>query len=374
MQEFNLIKLKYSKGLSLIELMIALVLSLIVLLSAAKGLSAISTTSMEQTAQNSAQEVATLTFNHLDSSIKSIASTPCESIASLSSINWGNGSIAPFGTATTANWISMGLVPTAQPSPDPTGNGDLIPPSDTFTYYLTDERASITANTTLAGNTPITLTNVLPNTANNVGATATFMMSDCDSADVFNATISFNGFGQLVLTPVAPTTLSQVYNTIDSSIAMVNQIQLSIQFDPTINDWVLQERIGTGLGSPITAPPTTILSNLSLVTGVEAMSLLWGLDNTGNDNIVDVFQNSNQLNSNPANIANIESVNIYLLVKPQGKNNRNLSRSNTISVLFPNGGTASQFTATNPVNLTTWPFTDRDLRRTFSKTIKLRNF
>lgn len=369
MQEYKLINQKNSKGLSLIELMVALALTLIVLLSAAKALSAISSTSMEQSAQNSAQEVADLTFDHISSTIKSIASTPCERIASSSSINWRSG-ITPF-----ANWLTVNNVGAAVANPDPNGfPTDLIPPSDNLTFYLTGERSAIQSDTGMTG-ANIVLTSLLPDVTTLAdGSIATFMITDCDSMDIFNAQV-FTGVGGITLQPTA--NLLVDYSATNSAIAMLKQYNLSVQYNtPDMpNEWSLVKTVGTGLGAT-GSPPLTLINNESgsLVAGVESMSVLWGVNTDGSDpKNADVFQNSNQLSSNLANIREVVSVDIHLLVKPQGDNNRNLSRSNNISVLFPDGSTTSQFDMVTPVNLRSWNFTDRDLRRTFSKTITLRN-
>jgi type IV pilus assembly protein PilW len=353
---------KQQKGLTLIELMIALVLGLILVAGVIQIFVANKQTYRITDAHSRLQDNARFALEILSRDIRSAGYGGCRAIEKMNVNQIAN---APVPTEMSANTIITGSEAASATTWSPALSGSLgtvLGGTDVITLQRgTGCGATLTGNIGSSnGNVQI----VAPNSCN-ISAGDILMIADCEDAHIFRATSVSNPSGGTSQTIPHSSTVNQAnhfcksYATLpdpgacatgeaklynyDAEVfkfsALTYYIRLGTNGDPAL--WVYDQTSATGANNPS-----------ELIEGIENLQVLYGADDN-DDNIVDRYVTAKVIN-NATDWDKVISAQINVLAQTL---DTNLTISNQ-TVNF-NGGTITG--------------TEGRLRRVFSSTIAIRN-
>lgn len=348
-----------TKGLSLVELMVALLISTVLLGGA------ISLMINSKRTYRTSDDLARLQENlRIASELMTYdfrmagffgCSDPDDPTASNNQLNITTGDLYDTGNAiegiessVAANWF-------------PSNNSTLVSSINAATDAITI-RAAATSGSSYAlsadmstSSDTITITN--PG-GDIIAAGSLMVIHDCSSSDIFQVT-TFNNTTDTIAHVVDPNfapgnasaALSKIYTT-SASVTPLNNIRYYIDNLPGPNGGPALFRqvfqpVPDGLGS------TGVISNQALVEGIQNLQLLYGLD-TGNDNIPDSYVEADNVGA--TNWDNVIAVRFGLL----GRTIDEYDADADTSTYDVNG---TDITATG----------DRRIRRVLTNTVFLRN-
>ena len=360
------------KGVTLIELMVAMVISMFVLLAVTTVYVTTKRTYRFQETIVELQENARYAMSTLASDIREAGYAGCnptvrsllKPVAGGTPYNpqagvggWeytttvtGPGDLAAFPSSTTiggdAEWTGVGAVPL-----DPLLTGNVVRGTDVIAITSATQREDLIPN---AG--PATSASIVVNKAHGIAAGTILIVGDCDKGDMFQN--NTGGGGAVSLTRpaagnpgnITPATWVQAIHK-DMRIQVIQSkfyfIGVNPEGEPALfrNDFLL----GTG-GATLE----------EIAPGIENMQILYGEDLTDDENFLpDRYVTANNI-INPDNIV---TVRISLLVRTPG----NLGRDPIAPIPQAMLGTTA--------NATTIQYTAQDqrARRVFTSTIFLRN-
>lgn len=338
-------------GLTLIELMIALLLGILLLLSITTMFITNSRVYREQESMSRLQENARFALETMIWDIRMAGYTGCADDISevVNHVNGGdtatsifNFSNAAEGSESKSNWYPSGS--TDQIIND--GIADIIPGTDAISVSYLDPLSISIAEPMPQVSAELKVTSV-----GNLVEGDIIAVSDCDSADIME------------VTAVQTSSLHLQHNAGGGSPAPGNAtqpLQKKYDSDAQIVSFVSRRYfIATGAyGGPSLFRTHNGTTPQELIEGVEQMQLLYGEDTDG-DKIADTYVDA----PNVGNWGNVISVRLSLLFRTVQQNFQIDPDSKTYTLL---GGTGSGGVDVGPVN-------DYNRRRIFTTTIQIRN-
>lgn len=330
------------RGLTLVEVMVAITISLILLAGVMQIFISSRQTYRVQDGLARIQENGRFAMQFLTNDIRMAGYTGCAS--KTSSIN----NIAKDTTTASFTGGIMGYeypsLPVALTATNTLASTDVV----TDTDALVIKRASPTG-VRLTGNMNVVNANIQVDPVTAAGMFAKddiLFISDCGNADIFAATTVSNGGGVITIAHAAGNTsnnLSKTYQT-DAEVMKMESSAYYIGKDTTNNNVPTLYRRRLTSGSTMVSEP--------LVEGVENMQILYGEDT---DSPADGSANRYlPAGTGGLNMGNVVSVRVSLLLR---------SAEDNIT-------TQPQPYAFNGATITP---TDRRLRRVFTTTIRIRN-
>jgi type IV pilus assembly protein PilW len=356
-------------GFSLVELMVALTLSLILMAGALSILYSTKITSAENERVSRVQEAGRTAFELIMQDVRAAGYLGCTRPTVDKSVNppvssftnglnsttllWNFGQAVYGFEATNATTWAPVLDAAIPASPAPSGGNDVLvlraarPGSPVFRTNATfavgdaipvDKDSSVT-NTTLGAPVPV-------------------VISDCRGAAVFVAT-SLTGAGAATGTILHDTGTTPANSS--TSLPRTFDVDALVQPVQTIV-YYIASCTAVGANCPAVTPPALwqiVGSNppQELIQGVEGMQLVYGVDTDG-----DLLANSYQKANAVADWGTVVSVNIAILARSIDETGTQVDKQ-TYKLL---GGTAGN-------GLDYGPFNDRRQRAIFTTTITLRN-
>jgi len=356
----------HSAGFTLVELMVALTLSLILMAGALSILYSTKLTSTENERVARVQEAGRTAFELIRQDARAAGYVGCAHpsvdnnfdppVSSLfdnlnsTSLLWNFAAPAAGFEATSATAWTPILDPVIPAVPVPAGGNDIL--------VLRSARPGAPVFRT---NAPSNMGNAIPVDRDpnvTLQVPTPVVVSDCYGATVFMAT-AFNGTGSTATishdTSGTPANISSSLNRGYPQNSMVQPVQtviyyiasctaVSLPACPAITPPGLWQIVGNG------APQ-------ELIQGIEGMQLVYGVD-TNLDLLADVYQKANAV----TDWSKVVSVNVAVLARSIDENGVGKDKQTYLLL----GGTAG-----NGANY--GPFNDRRLRAVFTTTITLRN-
>ena len=335
---------RHQAGMTLVEIMVALTISLVLLAGVMQIFLASKQTYRMQDGMSRLQENARFALHFLDQDIRMAGYHGCSSKASLPNniVDLdGDGtadSVSDFSTDGLTGYESSQL-PIALSATDSLTAAEVVPNTDIIVLIRgTNKNVQLTGNMT-ADNANIQLA---ASAAGLFSPSDILFISDCETADVFAANNVSNGGTITIAHSSSVNTgpkLSKAYGTDASIMAMEKSAYY----------------VGTNAsGVPALFRKRMVGANMvteELIEGVESMQLEYGEDLTS-DGLANRYTNATGV----TNFANVVSVRIGLLMRSAEEVVHDTD-TNTYDVL----------------DVTVDPTDDRRLRRNFTTTVKLRN-
>ncbi|MGY0398997.1 MAG: PilW family protein [Ostreibacterium sp.] len=341
---------KYQKGLSLIELMIAMVLGIIVILGVSQGLTTMMLSSRAQLNNNSLQQTSDVALSYIGFKLRNALSTPCEQFGRTNRLTVGG--MNNLANATTVENLIKGRGVAIQQNI--VGIGGQSMSTDDIELIESKDRLFITGDTGIT-NPVIQASGQFNdyNQANWLNQHPLYIITDCQTIDVFQAASVGLNSGATTITASANTKFKSTYRERNSAmVAFLEASKIRIDANGNLSDTPL---FATGAGGQ------------SLVSDVETMRILFGVDAAGDDGIADRYITASELASLSTNI-NVVSAEIYLLVHAQ---NGSTAVPASYTITLPD--TAKPIPANGTIPQQTFTFTDRVMRRVFSRSVSFRN-
>jgi type IV pilus assembly protein PilW len=337
-------RISRQSGVSLIEIMLALMLSLILLAGVGQIYISSKQTYRVQDGQSRLQENVRYALDLLTENIRETGFQGCRRLGSTNIAVIGLAPANDFSTATAITGYD------AEGTGWESGWNPVLPVTLTNVVIGTDV-ITVQYGATCGGMPidPATSTNTslsIPSTNScNVGAADMLLVADCDNVDVFRAsavatnagltTVTINGIGN------SQNNLSKAYTLASAELMRFNSytyyIRLDVNGQPAL--WRMDNTVAAGGNNPV-----------ALVEGIEDMQVVYGVDTDG-DNIANQFQTAAVV----ANWAQVVSVRITLTARSVGEN---ADRLTTTQRNYVFNGANTQ---------------DYRLVKTFTSTISLRN-
>lgn len=351
-------------GLSLIELMIALVLGIIVIFGVTQSLIAMSVSSRVQSRNAELLETADSALSYISFRMRNALSTPCERYVEIEdalTIHGLAGTVNVQGsptdeiiTATQNTQISnlirgLGISVASNNVTRNFGNGASNFLTDDITLVSIGDR-KMTDGDVLYNTTSVTVdgTFVSPR----VGNETLYAITDCEKMDVFRAarTVASGVTTLNFMKPGDPTgtNIRAAYRTADLSIVSpLDVTQISVNDSGQLTDRTIFKTSGG-----------------ALMDNVELIRVLFGVDN-GTDGIVDQYISAAQLASMPN--STVMSADIYMLVRvpsadPAFSANYNIELPRTDTAI------SGALPAMDNINVT-----DKVQRKVFMRSVVFRN-
>lgn len=357
MHNFN----RPQKGISLIEILIALLLGVVILFGATRSLSTMISSSRLQMGNNDMQQTADTALSYIGYRLRNALSTPCDKLSILHTN--GKLNISTLTGKVSNETITLGQQAIIKNLLN--GHGILVSTkertlagkkykTDNLIIINTGQRALLSGDTGI-DNPVINLTEILPKGSNK----SLFAISNCESMDVFRGTLDSTGkkITPFNTNPDDPQTkFRENYRAIESS--MVSRLEVSkirIKDGNLFNDTLFKNSGG------------------SLMGDVELLRVLFSVDAHGNDGIADSYVSAAQINTLPVG-QNIISAELFLIVKNGQPDRSAVPASYSIKIpktdLDKDKFKGDIFADANSDTLT---FTDRVMRKLFVRTITFRN-
>lgn len=345
------------KGLTLIELLIALVLGVVVLLSVTQGLVTLNSSSRTQNNNALLQETGDTALSYIAFEMRSALSTPCDRFSSLND-NKGRLTIKPLkgninaenipddATATTLAAMISGVgISVNQANVGAVGDQSNVK-TDNLTMVSTGLRLFTNSEVTYNSD-KVTVKGEYPGAANDTQTI--YAITDCKHMDVFRATPSIAG-GTTTLTFPSGTDIERKYGVNDPSmVAPLNVTDIMIDD----GDLISKSRFGNSPGP--------------LLNNVEVIRVLFAVDTDGNDT-PDSYVTASQVAGLPSS-NRVISADIYLLVNLPNldsawQSSYKLTLPKTDEPIDSSNGKAKNQEFT---------FTDRVPRKIFVRSVAIRN-
>ena len=348
---------KLQQGLTLIELMIAMVLGLLLI----AGISQVFVSNQQSyrvtEEQSRLQENARFSFEFLTRDIREAGYSGCRVIEQMNVQNVANAPIPGFSAQSTINGNeATGASPAVWgPALDASIAGTVIAGTDVITL-----QKGSSCGATLVGNLSSSNANIQVASPNSCGLTAgdALMIADCEDAHIFRATNVSSGGTQTIAHGSSQNTGTHFCNnqagigtgSCGTGNAKLYGSDAELLKFSSLTYYV---RLGAGGRNSLWVYDNTKATNafnpMELVEGVENMQVQYGLDTTGND-IVDSYQGASSIGS----WDEVVSAEISLLLETQ---DNNLTTTNQMYTY--DGATVTA--------------ADRRIRRVFTTTISIRN-
>jgi len=347
---------KLQQGLTLIELMIAMVLGLLLI----AGISQVFVSNQQSyrvtEEQSRLQENARFSFEFLTRDIREAGYSGCRVIEQMNVQSVANGPIPGFSAQSTINGNEATGVNVWAPNLDASISGTVIDGTDVITL-----QKGSSCGATLVGNLSSSNANIQVATPNSCGLTAgdALMIADCEDAHIFRATNVSSGGTQTIAHGSSQNTGTHFCNnqsgvgtgSCGTGNAKLYGSDAELLKFSSLTYYV---RLGAGGRNSLWVYDNTKAASafnpMELVEGVENMQVQYGLDTTGND-IVDTYQGASLIGS----WDEVVSAEISLLLETQANN---LTTTNQIYI----------YDGAPPITAA-----DRRLRRVFTTTISIRN-
>lgn len=343
----------HCKGLSLIELMVAMVIGLLLLTGTASMFISNKRIYREQNEMGRVQENARFAMQMLIEDIRMAGYAGCsDDIDEIDNHVIGmtdDDELLSFANAVEGIESNDGLVATATPwlpSASTDNVGDMVAGTDAISIRYLDP-------------TGIKISSPMPNVSAELKVTTVgdlllgdiIALTDCDSADVF----------QLTNVQTASNHLQHIKN---GGVPGNAEKELGKKYDANAEVMRFVARryfIGTGADG---GPSLFRMENLNavpveLIEGVENMQILYGEDTIGNDTIAETYVDA----ATVTNWENVVSVRVSLLFRTMDENFSNALNTSTYNLLGDSTTTADDFD----------PADDRRRRRVVTNTIQIRN-
>lgn len=344
-------------GLTLIELLIALLLGLVILLSVSQGLVTLNNSNRSQSNNALLQETGDSALAYIAFNLRSALSTPCDRFSTLHD-NRGRLAVKPLkgdisaenipddASAENLEKLITGIgINVSITSVGDVGNQSNVS-SDSLSIVSTGQRRFIKNDINYKSN-QISVNGRFFAAANDTKTL--YAITDCKYMDIFRATPTVTA-DTTTLTFPAGTQIKRNYAINDPSmVAPVNVTDIGIKKGSLVS----QSQFGTSPGP--------------LLNQVELMRILFAVDTDNNDS-PDSYITAQQI-TGLAPGSRIMSADIYLMAK--------LSRvdsawPSSYQLALPKTDEPIQATTGNP-NLQTFTFTDRIPRKVFVRSVALRN-
>ena len=331
-------------GFTIIEILVALAISLVLLTGVMKIYMSNKATYQVQEGMSRLQENARFALNFLSNDIRMAGYSGCSSLSSppnniVDLDNDGNAdTVSDFTTGGLFGFEYSGL-PIALTASDNLSTTDVVAATDVIVILK-----GSTQDIQLTGNLVADNANIqLAGTAAGLFQAGDIMfISDCTSSDIFAANNVSNG-GTITIAHSNSVNITNRLSKAYGSDAVVMALEKTAYYIGTnasgISTLYRKRMIGSGIATE------------ELVEGIETMQIQYGEDLTG-DGIANKYANAGSI----ADMANVVSVRISLLLR-------------TITEINPDLDTSTYTVLDASVN----PVDDRRSRRIFTKTIKLRN-
>lgn len=360
MHNFN----RPQKGISLIEILIALLLGVVILFGATRSLSGMISSSRLQMGNNDMQQTADTALSYIGHRLRNALSTPCDKLSILHTN--GKLNISTLTGKVSNETITLGQQAIIKNLLN--GHGILVSAkertlagkkykTDNLIIINTVQRAVILSDTGMDYPT-INLAEALPY-SRLAGNRSLFAVTNCESMDVFRGTLNATG---KKITPFnnadgTKTGFRENYRPIESS--MVSRVAVS-EIKISKNGNLLDKTLFKNSGG-------------SLMGDVELLRALFSVDAKGNDGIADSYVSAAQVNALPAG-QDIISAELFLIVKNGQPDKSVVPASYSINIpktdVDKNHFKGDIFADANSDTLT---FTDRVMRKLFVRTITFRN-
>lgn len=349
MYNFNQKMKKSQRGLTLIELMVALALGVIVIIGVSDGLLSMTKSSRLQTRNAELQEKADTALSYIGFSLRNALSAPCERFAEVDKLtvssqingNW-NGDNVKTTDKVAKLFTEKGLRVGANNISKKLEGSSKTYRSDNITWVATEGRMPLVNDVTF-GSKKLEINAKLPRSR--ITSESLYAITDCDNMDIFRAKASTNG---KTLTFRSGTEIIPRYAVGSSMVASVDVSEIKVENDGRL----VQKSLFKRSGGP-------------LMEDVELIRIVFSIDNDG-DGITDRYVTANQLNNLPAD-NKVLSADIYMMVKT---GNANPAIPASYELKMPN--TAADIQA-GAGFMQTFTITDKVQRKVFMRSVALRN-
>lgn len=345
------------KGFSLIELMIAMALGVVVITGVTQSLTAILNSSRIQTASNDMQETADIALSYISREIRNSLSSPCQQFRLLN-INQSlivqpvTGTVD--GESIDANDDIPGLVTglgirvTAKGLNKSLGNIN-NPSTDDLTMITAGDRLLITGQV-LKGTSSVNLEGHFSDKFSN---DSLYAITDCQHLDIFRATRTkpSSTNPNTTLTFSSNTNITRAYRDYNS--AMISPVDVK-ELLINENTELVNKTIFKRSGGP-------------LISNIELVRILFGVDSSGTDGIIDRYITARQLNDLNNSDA-IISMELSIMVRSSDTTPNPSVPDYTLQM--PNTATSDM---TTDIAMQNFNFTDHVLRKVFTRSVTLRN-
>ncbi len=346
---------KQQRGLTLIELLVALVLGVTVILGVSQGLMSMSLSSRIQNDNARLQGDADSALSFIAFKIKNSISTPCERLALLNkstdklTIHDLEGSATSSGgatetinatqaTAITEMLKGQGMAITQRNVSGSIGNV-ATPSTDDITLVSAEERFYTSDDVTYESDS-VSIDGKFPSAR---GSNETlYAITDCAYMDVFRANRSESG-SKTTLT--FDNAMKRKYPAKSSMVSVLDVSQIRVDNQKRLINQTLFKR-----------SPGPLMDN------VELIRVLFGVDNDF-DGITDQYVTSSQLDT--LGSVDIVSADIYMMIRIPGKNN---DVPESYKLYMPNTSAGS-----NAGAMQEFEITDQVKRRVYTQSVAFRN-
>lgn len=342
---------KSQLGLSLIELMIAAALGVVIILGVTTTFTSIFKSSRAQLSDNEMQQTADMAFSYISYHLRNTLSTPCDQYEQLSKNRIKLSSlkgedIEEAMSSKIINLIKKRGIDVEQTSV--TIGGKTIA-TDNLSIATAGQKNIITGRTNLNG--PIKVKTTLQSSMS-ISDNPLYAITDCSKMDIFRGVATVKN-GETTITLDKDTKFQGNYKS--DSPGLISPLEVSTFY---IND-----------KAQLFHRPMYDLSGVNILSGIESMRILFGIDSKGRDGIIDSYITAAQLSALPGN-DEVISAEVHLIVRaPSDQLDTTLPKPYSISIpktqnALPNSGV---------IPLETIEYSDQIIRKVFSKTITLRN-
>ena len=308
------------QGITLVELMIAMVVGLILMAGISQIFISSQKTYRITEEQSRLQENARFALGFITKDVREAGYTGCRAIEAMNVQTVANAPVPNYTENNTINGNEATSATAWTPALAASINGTVVGGTDTITI-----QKGTSCGATLTGSLASSNANIQVSSPNscNLAAGDTMMISDCQDAHIFKATTVSSG---------TPQTITHAASTNTGSHLCLNQAGVGTGSCGTGNaklygaDSELLKftsltyyiRQGAGGRNALWVYDNTAATTMELIEGVEDMQVTYGVDTSGND-IVDDYQTANTVNA-ATNWANVISAEISLLVETQADN------------------------------------------------------
>ena len=353
----------HQTGLTLVEIMVAITLSLVILAGVIEMFVATKQTYRVEEGLARVQENARYAMNILTKDLRMAGYVGCikfepgdpSNVNNIVSPDAGQGGLADFAYAlkgfNSTSASGNNITDWSPNLPSYFANGDVIAGTDViFLKYASAYDIGLTGNLT-ATNANIQITS---NPNGEIVAGDILLVSDCGGADMFAATNVSESAGKVTIAHANSRNTDNKLSKLYGADAEISKLISKVYFIANNNYGIPSLYVGK-----ITSNTTT--DRTELVEGVENMQILFGVD-TDADGIANQYQTANTVETGN-NWGNVSSIRIGLLLQTlEFVSSSNDTRTyNVAGTNIASTGTSSLHDA------------DRRLRYVFSSTIKIRN-
>ncbi len=352
-------------GISLVEILLALLLGIIILLGTTKAFKHLNNNNQLQLTQNSLQNTADMTLAHFSNRLENALTMPCGSLQALQksgklhieSLTKGHGDKTI--TRKHENLIKRLIRGTGvQITQKDIVIGEQKLHTDDLTFITAKEHFLVTKTVTSATTEILFNTNFITEPKDTIGIAKRdaqiFLITDCKNTNIFSAIVRYQesqGHSNLKLENIYGPGMS---NYQKNKLAMISPLlarTISIDDRHNLDDKMIFDR---NIGN-------------TLMNDVLLMRLIFGIDSVGDDGVADTYITAAQLNTQTAP-SKITSIQIHLLVQvPSFQKSFNTPESYTISI----PDTKAEIPSSGNIPMQSITFSDRIARKVFSKTIAL---